>query len=134
MRKFLIVPLFLSLLLASEARTQTPDGTIEKLPDGSIVVRTGELCKDFTGYMGATPLEIRLKDGVIEDITALPNEETPQYFARAKKGLFPTWLGKTAKEAKEAEVDAVTGATYSSEALIENLRAGLQHYLDNGGK
>jgi uncharacterized protein with FMN-binding domain len=35
-------------------------------------------------------------------------------------------VGKKVDEAAKMQLDAVSGATYSSEAVIENLRAGLQ--------
>ena len=35
------------------------------------------------------------------------------------------------KEAKTLQVDAVTGATYSSNAVIENVRLALDYYLSH---
>ena len=36
--------------------------------------------------------------------------------------------GMTVKAARSAKVDAVTGATYSSKAVIENVHRGLDYY------
>ena len=41
------------------------------------------------------------------------------------------WDGLTVKEAKTKKVDAVTGATMSSEALIENVQTGLDYFQKN---
>ena len=35
-------------------------------------------------------------------------------------------VGKTVKEAKETQLDAVSGATYTSSALIQNIQVGLE--------
>ena len=89
------------------------------------VIFTGELANKVYGYGGKTPLNIHIENGVITEIEALENHESPQYFSRATGKIFPKFVGKTVDEALSMQVDAVTGATYSSEALIENIRAGL---------
>ena len=43
--------------------------------------------------------------------------------------LSTAWNGVPASEAASLEVDAVTGATYSSEGLISNVRSGIIYYL-----
>jgi uncharacterized protein with FMN-binding domain len=45
--------------------------------------------------------------------------------------LSTVWNGLPATEAASLEVDAVTGATYSSEGLISNVRSGLTYYLQS---
>jgi electron transport complex protein RnfG len=37
----------------------------------------------------------------------------------------------TVKKALKADVDGVTGATYSSDAVKENVKRGLQYYQKN---
>lgn len=98
----------------------------------SQVVFTGEIAKKVIGYNGTTPLNITIENGRIKDIEALPNQETPQYFKRATARIFPQYIGKTVEEAKTLKVDAVTGATYSSDAIIKNIRLGLDQV--KGGK
>ncbi len=93
--------------------------------DSKNVIYTGELANKVYGYGGKTPLNIHIENGVITEIEALENHESPQYFSRATGKIFPKFVGKTVDEALSMQVDAVTGATYSSEALIENIRAGL---------
>ncbi|MBP5497760.1 MAG: FMN-binding protein [Muribaculaceae bacterium] len=94
------------------------------------VIYTGEIAAKVYGYGGKTPLNIHIQDGVITKIDALDNYETPQYFARATKKIFPQYEGKTIKEALDIQADAATGATCSSEALIDNIRIGLQQAVD----
>ena len=103
------------------------DGVITK-ENGMYVVNTTTLAADVDGYIGATPLKIYIKNNKIEKIEALPNKETPKYFAKVKKQVLDKWNGKTVKEALKAQVDGVTGATLSSDAVKENVKRGLEYY------
>ena len=77
--------------------------------DGTMVINTTSLGKDISGYGGAVPLEIYVnKEGVITQVKALPNGETPEFFGRAS-ALFNAWKGKSLKEAETMQVDAVSG-------------------------
>jgi len=89
------------------------------------VIYTGDIASKVIGYNGTTPLNITVKNGVIENIEALQNQETPAYFDRATKKVFAQYIGKTVAEAKALKPDVATGATYSSEALIKNIQMGL---------
>ncbi|WP_278865274.1 FMN-binding protein [Leyella stercorea] len=112
--------------------------TLEVQPDGTFVVNTRVLAKDVQGYGGPVPLKIHIgKDGKLTAIEAEPNAESPDFFDRAKE-LFSRWQGKTIDEAMAEDVDAVSGATFSSKAIIRNVQRGLayakQHGLADGGK
>lgn len=95
--------------------------------DGVVIINTTSLSEDITGYAGITPLEISIKEGKIVAITALDNDETPGFFNRAMSGLQPSWVGLTVDEALSVNPDAVSGATFSSESIIENVKRGLQY-------
>ena len=103
------------------------DETMTK-EDGSFVINTTELGKDVEGYQGTTPLKVYIKDNKVEKIEFLKSTETPKYYVKVKKALQDKWNGKKVKEAKTMQVDVVTGATYSSEAVIENVRRALDYY------
>lgn len=93
----------------------------------TLKVNTTELGAEVIGFNGITPVEISVHKGVITKIEALSNQETPRYFqAVLESGLLEKLVGKTVKEAKATELDAVSGATFSSEALIQNIRLGLE--------
>lgn len=98
------------------------------------VIYTGELAKNVQGYAGATPLNITIKDGIITKIEALPCNETPKYYKRAQKAIFPLYIGKTVNQALKIKPDAATGATYSSKALISNIKIGLNNYKKSKNK
>ena len=101
--------------------------TLSVQPDGTFVVNTRVLAKDVQGYGGPVPLKIHIgKDGRLTAIEAEPNAESPSFFDRAKE-LFSRWQGKTVDEAMAEDVDAVSGATFSSKAIIRNVQRGLAY-------
>ena len=103
--------------------------TLTLLPDGTEVIHSAPLYKK-AGYAGPVPIDIYVKDGKISDIKALPNAETPTFFNRAST-LFSEWKGLSPKEAADLKVDAVSGATYSSAAIIGGVDAALDHYINS---
>mgnify|MGYP002594219846 CR=1 FL=1 len=101
--------------------------TLSVQPDGTFVVNTRVLAKDVQGYGGPVPLKIHIdKDGRLTAIEAEPNAESPSFFDHAKE-LFSRWQGKTIDEAMAEDVDAVSGATFSSKAIIGNVQRGLAY-------
>ena len=107
------------------------DQTMTK-ENGTTVINTTTLGKDVQGYLGTTPLKIYIeKKNKVVKIEALKNQETPKYFIKVKKALLEKWNGLKVKDAKALKVDAVTGATYSSEAVIENVKLGLDYYQNH---
>ena len=100
------------------------------LEDGSVRLNTTELGKDIVGYGGAVPLEITLHEGRVENIRALANSETPGFFKVASV-LLTKWNGQTVEDAQKMKVDAVSGATFSSKAIIGNVQRGLQYAAKN---
>jgi len=103
------------------------DGTMTK-ENGMFVINTTELGKDVEGYQGPTPLKVYIKNNKVEKIEFLKSPETPKYYDRVKKFLQAKWNGLNVKEAKEKQVDVITGATYSSEAVIKNVQLALDYY------
>ena len=108
---------------------QDKDPVKKVLGNGTVVINTTTLCENVEGFMGPTPVEIRIRKDTIIDITPLPNDETPRYFYEAAK-IFKKWIGLTPTKALEVKVDAVSGATFSSEALIDNVQAGLKKAVE----
>lgn len=101
-------------------------GAISK-KNGTTVVNTTSIAAKVRGYGGTTPLKIYISKNKITRIETLPNNESPGIFSKAKR-LLSAYIGKDTETAAEMKVDAVSGATYSSEALIGNMRKGLEYY------
>lgn len=79
------------------------------------------------GYAGKTPLLIALdNDGKIMQIKLLANQETPGFLKNViNAGYLESWNGLSADEALQKNVDAVSGATYSSRGIQNSLKARL---------
>ncbi len=104
----------------------TADTIATSTPDGVMTISTETSGKNIIGYGGPVPIKIQITDGKITDIKALPNAETPDFFKSVEEsGIYNNWLGKTPRQALATNVDAVSGATFSSRALIENVRLAL---------
>ncbi len=96
---------------------------------GVYTINTTTLSQDVKGYIGPTPLLITVEKDKVMKVEALENSETPKFFERMKKGgMLERWNGMTVDEALSAKVDVVAGATYSSNAVKENVRLGLKYY------
>ncbi len=101
-------------------------------PVKKITIDTTNLVKNVWGYNGLTPVSITLTNGKITEIVPLKNDEDPLYFKMVtESGLFTKLNGKTPEEALKVNLDAVSGATYSSEGIIKNIRAGLKAAADS---
>lgn len=101
---------------------------VERLKDGSILVNTAQLGLDIRGYNGPVPLEIRLNSsGKVASIAVLDNTESPKFLQHVLDGgLLEQWIGRDAGQILAApDADAVSGATYTSNAIIANVRIGL---------
>lgn len=106
------------------------DDTMTK-ENGVYVINTTEIGKNIEGYQATTPLKVYIKKDKVEKIEFLKSQETPKYYVKVKKALLNKWDGKKVKDAKTQNIDAVTGATYSSEAVIENVRLALDYYQNH---
>ena len=120
------------LLLAALALMSAgkQDGAITK-ENGSTIVNTTTIAHDVEGYNGPVPLKIYIKKNKIEKVELLKNQETPKYLVKVKNALLNAWDGLTIKEAKAKKVDGVTGATFTSDAIKENIQKGLDYYQKN---
>jgi uncharacterized protein with FMN-binding domain/polyferredoxin len=95
--------------------------------DGATVIDTTSLAWDISGYGGPVPVAVTIRDGVVAEVRpVLPNDETPLFFGTLEEsGLWKKWNGLPVEVAVTTRVDAVTGATYSSNAAIANVRTAL---------
>ena len=128
MKKTIIIAAIMLLVAGTvslDARTKKKTAT--KKAATTKVIYTGDIASKVIGYNGTTPLNITIKNGVIENIEVLPNQESPGYLKRAKDKVLPQYIGKTVAEAKKLKPDIATGATYTSEALIKNIQMGLDN-------
>ena len=85
------------------------------------------------GFNGETPLLVVFdKEKKVQKVVLLDNNETPGFVNRVVEGgLFDAWNGLTIDQALETEVDAVSGATFTSNGVKESLKACLKNLKAN---
>ncbi len=107
------------------ALVQKPKGFVP-----SRTISSEGVADDVSGFGGSTPVEIDMSGDTIYQVRILPNKEYPDYMNILYDGnLDKKWNGMTLREASEAEVDIISGATLSSEAIIESLRRAAKSAL-----
>lgn len=126
MKKTIIIAAIMLLVAGTASMdARTKKAAKSRKASTTQVIYTGDIASKVIGYNGTTPLNITVKNGVIENIEVLPNQESPGYLKRAQDKVLPQYIGKTVAEAKKLKPDIATGATYTSEALIKNIQMGL---------
>lgn len=123
MKKIVLGILLMAVCMASYA-----DDVMKKEKDGTYVVNTTTLAQNVKGYMGATPVEVYIKKNKIVKVVMLKSQETPKYNARVKKNMLPLYEGVKITKKSSVDVDGVTGATFTSNAVKENVKRALQYY------
>ncbi len=95
-----------------------------------IVLQSSPYTNKIIGFAGPTPLEITLDNsGKISNIKLLKNKDTPSYIQMViDGGLLNAWNGLTPQEALAKQVDAVSGATFSSHGIIQTVQKRLEVY------
>jgi len=117
-----------AIVLLSSAKK---DDNIMVKENGAYVINTTELGKEVKGYIDITPLKVYIRKNKIEKIEFLDNQETPKYWNACKKHLQNKWDGMKVSEAKTAEIDGRTGATFSSDAVKKNVKLAIEYYEKN---
>lgn len=93
------------------------------------VLSSAPFAPAIEGFAGPTPLYIYMDtEGRVVRSAAGENAETPDFFASAWEGTAPKWEGKDAETGAKLKVDAVSGATYSSRAIVRNMQQTLAAY------
>jgi len=94
------------------------------------VICSSPYADSIIGYAGPTPVLIGITAcDTIVGVTLLANDESPGYIRKIqKKDFFTRWNGMSVKAALNADVDVVSGATYSTDAIIQNVRIRLSKY------
>ena len=110
----------------------TAEATFAVKNDKGKVIGTVLLSSPYSdnikGFNGPTPLQIALDEkGKIIEVRVLNNNETPSFLNKViNAGFLNSWNGLTVKEALDKNVDAVSGATYSSNGIQQSLKARLE--------
>lgn len=122
-KKKLLMVAFLVCAITAQA-----DDVMTKTADGTYIVNTTTLAKDVEGYAGPTPVEVHIKNNKIVKVVPLKTQDGPKYVAKVKKEMLPKYESMNVKKGTVQDVDAVTGATFTSKAIQENVRRAVEYY------
>lgn len=95
------------------------------------IVNTTEIGKYIIGFKDAVPCVVTIKsDGSIQSVQICDNNhETPKFVERVKENLLPKMEGANAETIKN--IDGVTGATFTSNAVLRNADVALKYFETN---
>ena len=116
------------LMLAVACVAANAQDVMKKEKDGTYIVNTTTLGQDIEGYNGPTPVEVHIKKNKIVKVVPLKTMDGPKYVAMVKKSMLNKYEGMNVKKGTVAEVDAVTGATFTSKAMQENIKRAVEYY------
>ena len=116
----------------SEVSTETPEQNepadnpetvpAETEPPAPVrIYQDGTFTAAAYGYDGSITVHVTIQNDTITDITAETEESDDSYFIDAKSAVIPAIIRSQA-----ADVDACSGATYSSNGIMEAVRAALE--------
>jgi uncharacterized protein with FMN-binding domain len=97
---------------SNEASNNTTDNT--NASSGSLSLEDGSYTGTGTGFRGDTDVTVQVEDGEITDITVDSYQDDERFFVEAEDIVISEIL-----ESQEVDVDAVSGATYSSNGIME---------------
>ncbi|HKL67816.1 MAG TPA: FMN-binding protein, partial [Bacteroidales bacterium] len=116
---------------------QNRPGAYDVYANNSNKIGTVFLSSDYSqqfGYAGNVPLLIGVDDNLtITKITLLPNNETEYYIeALYGKKFIGKWQGVNLDDAVQFHVDAISGATHTSKAVIAGIRQTASSVVGSG--
>lgn len=108
--------------LVPTAKTEPPATTVPAVPQetGKFPYPDGVYTGSGEGYGGTTKIELTLKNGTIQKIHVVSNEDDEAFFKRAET------LISLVIQRQSTDVDAVSGATFSSEGILEAIQEALE--------
>lgn len=122
--------------LTGEQDTSTPATTassssqsspsIETVDNSNQTWRDGIYYGSGTGFNGEVQVEVVIADGKISNISVVSHNDDSSFMSQAQ-GLIPNIISS-----QSTNVDAVSGATYSSRGIIDAVRAALKQAVVNG--
>lgn len=104
------------------AKTEPPATTVPAVPQetGKFPYPDGVYTGSGEGYGGTTKIELTLKNGTIQKIHVVSNEDDESFFKRAETLIL------LVIQRQSTDVDAVSGATFSSEGILEAIQEALE--------
>ncbi len=119
-------------LTGEQVKTETPEKTepaplVSESFSAPAIYRDGVYTGSAQGFGGLITVQVTISGGVITDVTVLSADgETPSYFSRAQSVL------SAVVSAGSPNVDTVSGATYSSNGILNAVKRALNQAAADG--
>ena len=95
-------------------------------PQPTYKYRNGEYEAEAEGYAGKVHVKLSIENDVITGISAWADDDDPEYFGDAVNTVIPQIGSKVSADG----IDACSGATYSSNGIIEAAKKALEQALN----
>ena len=87
------------------------------------IIESKGIVPGILGYAGPIYLKLQIVDDTITKVEVTENTETPSFYNEVvQSGLLKSWDGKSLNQAMTMHVDALSGATYTSNSIIQTLQ------------
>ena len=104
----------------ADSGNNAEETTPVEVPKGRFPYPDGVYLGSGEGYRGETTVAVSLKDGTIDNIMVMNTEDDAAYFKRAESLL------KQVLQQQTTDLDAISGATFSSEGILEAIVDALE--------
>lgn len=111
---------------SSSSSSNQSSPSIETVDDSNQTWKDGTYYGSGTGFNGEVKVKVVIADGQISDISVVSHNDDSSFMGQAE-GLISDIISS-----QSTNVDAVSGATYSSRGIINAVRAALKQAAVNG--
>lgn len=111
---------------SSSSSSNQSSPSIETVDDSNQTWKDGTYYGSGTGFNGEVKVKVVIADGQISDISVVSHNDDSSFMGQAE-GLISDIISS-----QSTNVDAVSGATYSSRGIINAVRAALKQAAANG--
>ena len=111
---------------SSSGSSSQSSPTIDTVDDSNQTWKDGTYYGSGTGFNGEVKVKVVIADGQISDISVVSHNDDSSFMGQAE-GLISDIIST-----QSTNVDAVSGATYSSRGIINAVRAALKQAAVNG--
>lgn len=95
--------------------------------DGDIELQDGTYTGTAEGYRGDITVSVTVSDGMITSVEIVSTNDDYKFYSRAEQGISDEIIKN-----QTLDVDAVSGATYSSQGIINAVNNALQSAVTSG--
>ena len=109
-----------------EPEQEQHEDTPSAEPQPAYKYKNGEYEAEAEGYAGKVHVKLVIENDAITSISAWADEDDPEYFGDAMNKVIPQIGAKVSADG----IDACSGATYSSNGIIEAARKALEQAMN----